>query len=106
MAGKGSKRSKSGRRSREPLKINMSFNVRTGEDHDDVIKIMDNRELRMAGSVFQYRDRMARFLALTLWRVAVLHPSAYREVLPGVVQFIADKLRPGADRPEQEDSDR
>lgn len=86
----GSKNTTPGRSSRrqrrepEPVDLRLSFTVRTGDEEDDVITIMDERELKMVGSVFQYRDQAARFLAMTLVKVAATNRKVFRQVVPGL----------------------
>ncbi len=72
------------RRKPQPVDIRMSFVVRTGEEPEDVVTIMDERELKMVGSVFQYRDQAARFLAMSLVKVAATNRKVFRQVVPGL----------------------
>lgn len=79
------------KRKQEPVDIRMSFVVRTGDEPDDVVTIMDERELKMAGSVFQYRDQAARFLALTLVKVAATNRKVFRQLMPGLKNIVKSK---------------
>lgn len=77
-----SERSK--RRKPEPVDLRLSFVVRTGDEDEDVVTILDEKELKMVGSVFQYRDKAARFLAMSLVKVAATNRKVFRQVVPGL----------------------
>lgn len=87
---------KRGRR-REPLKVELNVVVRTGEEPEDQVTIVDDRELPMVGSVFKYRDRITRFTVGMIWRVVAASPAAYREIVPGLFHYL-DTVRRGHDR--------
>lgn len=74
--------------SREPLRISLSVTVRTGPDPQDHHVLMRDRELRIVGSVFEYRDRILRYFVGALWRVAAASPAVYREVAPGLTAML------------------
>ncbi len=71
--------------------MRMSFTVRTGDEEEDVITIMDERELKMVGSVFQHRDKAARFLAMTLVKVAATNRKVFTQVVPGLKSIVQPK---------------
>lgn len=79
------------RRKPEPLDVRMSFTVRTGEEPDDVVTIMDEKELKMVGSVFQYRAQAARFLAMTLVKVAATNRKVFSQVMPGLKNIVRSR---------------
>lgn len=60
----------------------MTVIVNTGDAPEDHITLMRDRELKLVGSVFQYRDRIQRFLIHGLLRVATTSPAAYKELVP------------------------
>lgn len=68
--------------------------VKTGDAPEDRITLMDKRELRMVSNVFAYRDRILRYAAGMVWRVAANSPAFYREIAPGLVQYL-ESLRRG-----------
>lgn len=78
---------KRGRR-REPLKVELNVVVRTGEDPEDLVTIIDHREVPMIGSIFTQRDRIMRFSIGMIWRVVAKSPAAYREIVPGLFQYL------------------
>lgn len=67
-------------RNPERLDIRMSFSVRYGEADEDQLVVMQERPMRLVGSVFHYRDRILQTLATTLVRVAVLQPKVAKRV--------------------------
>lgn len=84
-------RAPSGRRRRtrrEPLSVSLSVTVRTGPGPGDRHVLMRDRELRMAGGVLEYRDRILRYFVGALWRVALASPAVYREVAPGLTAML------------------
>ena len=87
------KPSSSPRRKRkpEPVDLRLSFTVRTGDEEEDVVTILDEKELKMVGSVFQYRDKAARFLAMSLVKVAATNRKVFRQVVPGLRGIMRDK---------------
>lgn len=72
------------RRKPEPLDVRINFVVRTGEDPEDEMTILDNKEVKMVDSVFKYRDKSARFLALTLVKVAATNKKVMQEIVPAL----------------------
>lgn len=85
-------KSKPGRRA--PLNVEVTVVIKTGERPEDCITILDDYPVPMVGSIFAYRDRILRFFALSLVRVALSSPAMYREVAPGLVALL-DGLRRG-----------
>lgn len=65
----------------EPLEVRLSFTIRTGGRDEDEYRLLQDKRVPMVGSVFQYRDRAARFLALSLMRVAAMNKSVLRSAL-------------------------
>ena len=64
MSQKSESKLKSRRRKRrevEPLKVNLTVAVRFGEDDEDRVVLLDDREVHMIGSIFRYRDKIARY---------------------------------------------
>ncbi|WP_348672990.1 hypothetical protein [uncultured Abyssibacter sp.] len=68
-------------RNPERLDIRMSFTVRYGEQPEDELVVMREREMKLIGSVFRYRDKIMQTLATTLVRVALLQPKIARRVV-------------------------
>ncbi len=69
---------------REPLDVRLSFTVRTGDEPEDTLTILDEKEIKMVDSVFSYRDKAQRFLALTLVRVAATNRKVMHEIVPAL----------------------
>lgn len=84
-------------RRREPLKVELNVVVKTGDDPEDRVTIVDDREVPMVGSVFEYRDRIMRFSVGMIWRVVATSPAVYREVVPGMFHYL-NTLRRGRER--------
>ena len=79
------------KRKEEPLDLRLSFVVKTGDEEEDVVTIMDEKEIKMVGSVFQYRDQAARFLAMSLVKVAATNKKVFRQVVPGLRGIVNPK---------------
>ncbi|MGJ8671111.1 MAG: hypothetical protein ACSHXK_16630 [Oceanococcus sp.] len=67
---------------REPLQVNLSVAVRFGNDEDDRVVLVDEREIKMVGSIFRYRDRIAKFMVTGLLRAAMLQPKVAAKLFP------------------------
>lgn len=80
-------------RRRGPLKLELNVVVRTGEDPEDQVTILDHREVPMLRSIFKYRDRIKRFSIGMIWRVVSKSPAAYREIMPGLFQYVRTRGR-------------
>ncbi len=72
------------RRKTEPLHLRLTVAVRFGEEEDDRVVLLDDREITMVGSIFRYRDRIARFMVTGLFRAAMLQPKVAARLLPGL----------------------
>lgn len=72
------------RRERDPLQLRLSVSVRFGDAPDEKVVLMDDRDIQMVGSVFRYRDKMARFMVTGLLRAAMLQPKLAARILPGL----------------------
>lgn len=81
------------RAERDPLEINLTLVIRTGPDPVDRFTIMNNRKIPMVGSVFEYRNRIQRFVVRALLKVASSSPAVYREVAPGLAALMAGKRK-------------
>ncbi|MDX1497336.1 MAG: hypothetical protein R3352_07265 [Salinisphaeraceae bacterium] len=64
--------------------MKLSFSVRTGDEPEDQMTILDEQEIYMVDNVFKYRDKAARFLAFTLVKVAATNRKVMREIVPGL----------------------
>lgn len=74
---------------RQPLKVELNVVVRTGEEAEDEVTIVDHRNVPMVGNVFAHRDRIMRFSVGMIWRVIAKSPAAYREVVPSLFQYLS-----------------
>lgn len=78
-------RSSSKRRSRrepDPLKLKLTVAVRFGEEEEDRVVLVDDREVFMFGSIFRYRDLIARYTVTGLFRAAMLQPKVAAKLFP------------------------
>lgn len=62
-------------RNPDKLDLRMSFAVRYGDEPDEQVVFMDGREMKMVGSLFQYRDKIMGYLSKSLVKVALLQPK-------------------------------
>ncbi|MBR9812937.1 hypothetical protein GYB61_03650 [bacterium] len=62
-------------RNPDKLDLRLSFSVRYGDDADEQVVFMDDREMKLVGSLFQYRDRIMGYLSRSLVKVAMLQPK-------------------------------
>jgi hypothetical protein len=83
-AAKSAPKRKPRSKAREPLDVRLSFVVRTGDDPEDTLTVLDEKEVIMVDSVFKYRDKAQRFLALTLVRVAATNKKVMQEIVPAL----------------------
>ena len=72
------------KREPEPVDLRLSFVVRTGDEPEDQITILDEQEIKMVDSVFKYRDKASRFLAFTLVKVAATNRKVMHEIVPAL----------------------
>lgn len=76
------RRSRRRSKEQEPLQVNLTVTVRFGDDEDERVVLMDDREIKMVGSVFRYRDRISKFMVAGLFRAAMLQPKVAAKLLP------------------------
>lgn len=62
-------------RNPEKLDLRLSFSIRYGDEPDEQVVFMEDREMKMVGSLFQYRDKTMNFLSKALVRVALMQPK-------------------------------
>lgn len=72
------------RRKTEPLKVNLTVAVRFGEEEEDRVVLLDDREVVMIGSIFRYRDKIARYTVTGLFRAAMLQPKVAAKLVPAL----------------------
>lgn len=72
------------RRQRPPLEVRLTVAVAFGPEDEDRIVVIDNRKIWMVGSVFQYRDRIAKLAMATLIRAALMQPKVAARIMPGL----------------------
>lgn len=70
------------RRPREPLDVHLTLRMNFGETAADAVTVIDKRRVPMVGSVFEYRDRIVRGLALLLVKTGLAQPRVARELFP------------------------
>lgn len=70
------------RKRQEPLDVQVSLSFRFGEEEGDKVTMLNERSIPMVGSVFQYRDRIARSFALLMLRAGISQPKVVAEILP------------------------
>ncbi len=72
------------RRKTEPLKVNLTVAVRFGEEEEDRVVLLDDREVVMIGSIFRYRDKIARYTVTGFFRAAMLQPKVAAKLVPAL----------------------
>lgn len=75
-------------RRHEPLSIELNVVVKTGEQPEDCVTVLEDRAVPLVGSIFRYRDRITQFSLGMVWQVVAKSPAAYREVVPGLFQTL------------------
>ncbi len=70
------------RQAPEPLQVNLSVAVRFGDEEHDRVVLMDQREIKMVGSIFRYRDKIAKFMVTGLFKAAMLQPKVAAKLFP------------------------
>lgn len=93
MVDESDKPSSPRRRPREPLQLQLTVRVKTGDAPGDCVTLLDDKQLPMVGSVFTYRDRIRAFLAKGLVKVALLSPAVQRELAPGLTTLLGRRRR-------------
>ena len=72
------------RRQRPPLEVRLTVVVSFGPEEDDQVTVINDRKIWMVGSIFQYRDRVARLAMATLIRAALMQPKVAARIMPGL----------------------
>lgn len=88
------------RRTRKPLELRLTVVVAFGPEDDDRVTVIDDRKVWMVGSIFQYRDRVARLAMATLIRAALMQPKMASKIMPGlasIAQRAAGRASPKSD---------
>lgn len=67
---------------KQPLEVRMTMRFKFGEEADDVITMMDDRQVPMVDSVFKNRDRIVRGFVNLLLRAGLKQPKVAREIFP------------------------
>lgn len=62
-------------RNPDKLDLQLSFSVRYGDAPDEQVVFMDERDMKMVGNLFQYRDKILGHLGKSLVKVAMLQPK-------------------------------
>ncbi|MEN8721233.1 MAG: hypothetical protein ABF296_13320 [Oceanococcaceae bacterium] len=73
------------RRRRPPLEMELTVVVAFGPEEEDRVTVIRDRKLWMVGSIFQYRDRIARMAMATVMRAALLQPKVAAKIMPGLL---------------------
>lgn len=76
--------SKPRRAQRPPLRVQLTVCVAFGPEEEDRVTVIDDREVWMVGSIFAYRDRIAKMAMSTLIRAALLQPKVAAKIMPGL----------------------
>ena len=77
------------RRKREkgPLDIRVTMRVKFGDQPEDIVTVVDNHQLKLVGSAFQYRDRAIRFLVYNVLNAGAQRPKIYGRFAPAVTRM-------------------
>lgn len=76
------------RRERKPVDIRLTMRVRFGTEADEQVTVVNNRRLRLIGSVFKYRDRAINFLVYEILRAGARQPKVYGGLTPAAVRMV------------------
>jgi hypothetical protein len=75
------------RREKKPLDVRLTMRVRFGSEPDEQVTVVNNRRLRLIGSVFKYRDRAINFLVYEILRAGARQPKVYGGLTPAAVSM-------------------
>lgn len=73
------------KRQKQPLEIRMTMRVKFGTGPEETVTVMNNRRLRVIGSVFQHRDRAINFLVVNLLRAGTKRPAVLGRLAPAAL---------------------
>lgn len=90
-------RAPSRRRQKPPLELRLTVVVAFGPEEEDRVTVIEDRRVWMVGSIFQYRDRVARLAMATLIRAALMQPKVAAKIMPGLAS-IASRAAGRAER--------
>jgi hypothetical protein len=76
------------RREKKPLDIRLTMRVRFGEQPDEQVTVVNDRRLKLVGSVFQYRDRAINFLVYEVLRAGARQPKVYGGLAPAATSMM------------------
>lgn len=68
----------------DPLEVRLSLKVRFGDEPDESVVLMKDRQVPMVDSVFQNRDRILRGFTMLLLKASLAQPKVVREVFPAL----------------------
>lgn len=68
----------------EPMDVQLTLRFRFGDEPDDTVTMLDNRNIPMVGSVFDSRDAILRQFARLLLKASLSQPKVLRELIPAV----------------------
>ena len=72
------------RKRREPLDIQLTLRFNFGSEPADMVTVMDNKSVPMAGSIFEYRDRVLRAFTTLLVKNSLSSPKVVSELFPAL----------------------
>ncbi|MGB1556339.1 MAG: hypothetical protein ACPHCJ_01010 [Oceanococcaceae bacterium] len=75
---------RSRRRRQKAMEVRLTVVVAFGSAEEDRVTVIDDRRIWMVGSIFQYRDRIAKLAMATLIRAALMQPKVAARILPGL----------------------
>ena len=84
------------RREKQPLDIRLTMRVKFGKEPDEQVTVVNNRQLKLVGSVFKYRDRAINFLVYEVLRAGARQPKVYGGLAPaamGIMRSFTSRFR-------------
>lgn len=84
------------RREKKPLDIRMTMRVRFGQEPDEEVTVVNDRRLKLVGSVFKYRDKAINFMVYEVLRAGARQPKVYGGMAPaalGMMKSFTQRFR-------------
>lgn len=76
------------KRGPSPVDLQLTMVVNFGDEPDESVTVVDDKELRMVGSALKYRDKAIRFTLFQLIKAGLSQPKVAKEIAPGVVSLL------------------
>lgn len=86
------------RRAKKPLDIRLTMRVRFGEQPDEQVTVVNNRQLKLVGNAFKYRDQAINFVVYEVLRAGARQPKVYGGLAPAAARMMKGFTRRFGDK--------